>query len=233
MHHGLCIHGSAVGYDCLQGVEDQCCWKNTDQLLRSLVMKEKTKLKVWSYDHKFKLLCVVLWDNNNIVTTLSTQHQPRLLWAGLGLHRCLLDNDRFWDKGLTPVEIPLQTKKYVNEYDKIDKINLRNAKFNLKGNSKKHARSLKLNNWYLNTHGGNAGVFYKRLHTLYTPHKRLLKPREQMADVTYCLCRLGPNLRSPISRYQPWLWDLSHVYHSGFGRKVRRDCQGVHMAIVP
>ena len=204
----------------------------------ALVKKAKTVLKVRSYEsiffyHKFKPLCVALWGDNNIVTTLSNHHPPRLLRAGTGVHRRLLGDDGFQEKEPSPVKIPMQTKKYINEYDKIDKINLCEVKFDLKGNSKKHGWSPKLNNRYLNIHGGNAGVFYERLHRLYTPRKRLLKPREQMADLAHYLCRLGPNLKTHIPRHPLWLRDLTRVYHSTFGRQVRSDCRGVHTAIVP
>ena len=66
----------------------------------ALVKKAKTALKVRSYEsiffyHKFKPLCVALWGDNNIVTTLSNHHPPRLLRAGTGVHRRLLGDDGF------------------------------------------------------------------------------------------------------------------------------------------
>ena len=67
---------------------------------KALVMEEKTKLKVRSYDsvffhHKFKPLCVALWRNNNLVTTLSHHHPPRFLQPRTRVDRRLLADDGF------------------------------------------------------------------------------------------------------------------------------------------
>ena len=62
------------------------------------VKKAKTALKVRSYESflsRIQPLCVALWGDNNIVTTLSNHHPPRLLRAGTGVNRRLLGNGGF------------------------------------------------------------------------------------------------------------------------------------------
>ena len=113
--------------------------------------------------HKTLPLCVALWGDNSIVATLSNHHPPRTLKAGVGVGRRLKDSNGRREKDPTPVQIPFQTKKYVQQFHRIDKINLINSQFDLKGKSRKHGWSPKLNNRYLNIHGGNAVLFYSRL----------------------------------------------------------------------
>ena len=66
--------------------------------------------------------------------------------AGTGVNRRLMDPSGMREKDPTPVKCPKQTKKYVSKFDKIDKINLKCVRFDLKGTSKKHGWSPKLNN---------------------------------------------------------------------------------------
>ena len=162
-----------------------------------------------------------------MVLTLSNHHGPRLLKAGRGVDRQMLDPSGMREKDPTPVKCPKQTKKYVTEFDKINKINLKCVRFDLKGTSKKHGWSPKLNNRYINIHGANAGCFYERLMSLFAPSRRVLGAKERLCDLASELCRRGPPLRTYVPRHPAILRDLSRVYQSGFGRRVRIDCRGV------
>ena len=66
--------------------------------------------------------------------------------------------DGIRDKESTAVKIPLQTKVYVNEFGKINKKNLKDSQFDLKGISKCHNWSPKINKRYYNIQGENTGT---------------------------------------------------------------------------
>jgi len=126
-----------------------------------------------------------------------------------------------------PIKVPYQTKVYVETFGLIDKKNLKDSRFDLKGISKKHNWSPKINRRYYNIHCGNAGTYYRRVCQLFTPEKRVLLQKECLADLAHHLCTVGQPMRSYIPRHPAILRDLSRVYHSGVGRKIRSDAKGI------
>ena len=189
-------------------------------------------MKVGSYESKFffhkKLpLCVALWADINVVTTLCNCFPPELLRAGLGVDRRRKGDDGRREKDPTAVQVPRQTKVYVETFHIIDKKNMKDAIFDLKGVSKKHNWSPKINRRYYNIHGGNAATFYERTCKLFTPGNRVLGSKERMADLAHHLCSVGEPMRSRLPRHPPVLRDLSRVFNSGVGRKIRSDARGI------
>ena len=53
--------------------------------------------------------------------------------AGRGVGRRRRDDDGRREKDPTPVQIPMQTKAYVNTFNRIDKKNMKDGWFDLKG----------------------------------------------------------------------------------------------------
>ena len=86
----------------------------------------------------------------------------------MGVGRKLRGADDLREQEQTLVKIPEQTKAYVSTFDKIDKKNLIDSRFDLKGISKKHNFSPKIVKRYYNMHGGNASLYYKRACQLFT-----------------------------------------------------------------
>ena len=170
--------------------------------------------------HKMEPLCVALWADNNVVVTLANCCSPTLLRAGDGVDRRKRGNDGVREQDPTPVKIPLQTKKYVKTFGKIDNKNMKDAQFDLRGISKKHNWSPNINKRYYNMHGGNAGTFYERACALFTPEARVLGPKERMADLAHYLCKLGKPTHSYVPCHPAILRDLPQVYNSAVGRKI-------------
>ena len=198
----------------------------------SLVKAAKQEMKRGSYEckffcHRYLALCLALWADNNVVTTLANCYPPTLCTAGNGVNRRMRGDDGKREKHPTPVKIPLQTKWYTDTFGIIDDKNGKDAVFDLKGESHCHNWSPKINKRYYNIHSGNAGTFYERACFLYTPDKRTLRPKEQMADLAHYLCTLGESMRSYVPRHPSILRDLSRVFASGAGRKIRSDARGI------
>ena len=76
------------------------------------------------YVHNKYDLCVALWADNNIVTTLSNYHPPEFLEADSGMLRKKKRADNTREKERTMVKCPVQNKDYSNTFHLIDKINL-------------------------------------------------------------------------------------------------------------
>ena len=70
-------------------------------------------------------------------------------------------------------------------------------------------------------------MFYVRTCKLFTPDKRVLGAKERMLDLAHHLCAVGEPMRAQIPRHPSVRRDLSRVFHSGTGRKVRSDARGV------
>lgn len=81
-------------------------------------------------------MCVALWADNSVLATLANCFPPILLQAGNGVDRRLRDDNGMQEKEPTPVKIPLQTKSYLKTFGIIDKKNMKDKKFDLKGVSK-------------------------------------------------------------------------------------------------
>ena len=204
----------------------------------NLVKAERSKMKPGTYEckffvHKTSPLCVAPWADNNIVTTLSNHHSPEILKEGEGVFRRKKNKDGGRDMVATAVKIPLQTSAYTHKFFKffkIDKRNQKDAQFDLKGVSKKHNWSPKLILRLFNMNSGNSGTYYERLCSLYTPDRRILLPKERMADLAHRLCQRGPPMRSLSFSHPPWVRDISRVFNNGVGRKVRSDAHGIVVA---
>ena len=177
--------------------------------------------------HKKLPLCVALWADNNAVATLSNCYPPRMLRAGEGVDRRMRGENGVRDRHSTAVKIPLQTKVYVSEFDKIDKKNLNDSRYDLKGISKKHNWSPKINKRLYNIHNGNSGTYYERVCFLSTPDKRQLVAKERMADLAHHLCTVGESMRTYVPRHPAILRDLTRVFNSGVGRKIRSCARGI------
>ena len=183
--------------------------------------------KVIFFYHKELPLCVALWADNNVVATLSNCYPPRLLRSGEGVNRRLRGDDGHREMNSTPVKVPLQTKVYVDTFDRIDKKNLKDLRSDLKGILKKHNWSPKINRRYYNIHCGNAGTYYERTCFLFTPDHRQLGAKERMTDLVHHLCAVGEPMRTHVPRHPSILRDLTRVFNSGAGRKIRTDALGI------
>ena len=118
-----------------------------------LVKAEKMKRKVGTHEckffcHKTKPICLALWTDNCIVATPTNCYSPIPLPSGDGVNPCMRSEDGSRDKQATPAKIPPQTKVYVSEFGKINRKNFKDAQFDLKGISKCHNWSPKINKRY-------------------------------------------------------------------------------------
>ena len=86
-------------------------------------------------------------------------YPPVMLTEDEGLFCRKGNTDRGQDRLSSAVKIPLQTKAYVSDIDKIDKKNLKDSKYDLKGHSKKHDWAPHLINRFFNVNSGCAGAF--------------------------------------------------------------------------
>ena len=155
---------------------------------KDLVKSERKSMKKDTYTCKFSAyktlpLCVALQADSNIVCTLTNQHSPIVLTEDEGVFRRKRNADGGRDRLSSAVKIPLQTKAYVSDFDKIDKRNLVDSKYDLKGHLKKHNWAPKLCNRFYNINSGCASKFYERLCVLYTPGNRIISPKQRMADL--------------------------------------------------
>lgn len=62
---------------------------------------------------------------------------------------------------------------------------------------------------------------------LFTPNKRVLGSKECMADLAHHLFSIGEPMCSFIPKHPPVLRDLTRVFNSGSGRKIRSDARGI------
>ena len=90
------------------------------------------------FQHNLYDICVALWGDNNCVTTLSNYHPPEFLEADDGMLRRRKDADGSRERERTMFKCPVQNKRYSETFHQIDKINLKEAKYDLKGHSKTH-----------------------------------------------------------------------------------------------
>ena len=79
---------------------------------------------------------MALWAKNNVVTNLTNCYQPAPCAARGGVNCQMRGDNGKQDQHLTPVKILMQTKWYVNAFSEINKKNMKDAVFDLKGNSK-------------------------------------------------------------------------------------------------
>ena len=126
---------------------------------------------MYFFVHETLPLCVALWADNNIVATLTNMYGPIILSEDDGVFRRKRNETGGRDKDGTAVKIPIQTKKYVSTFSSIDQRNMKDAKYDLKGHSKKHNWAPKLVFRMFNINCGCSGAYYERLFQLYTPEK--------------------------------------------------------------
>ena len=96
----------------------------------ALVKSDRAKIKKATYGckffvHEYLPLCVALWSDNNIVTTLSNHHAPVVLTEEEGIFRRKRDADGKREKISSAVKIPEQTKAYMSDFRQIDQRNPR------------------------------------------------------------------------------------------------------------
>ena len=198
---------------------------------KDLVKSERKMMKKGTYECKFFVhetlpLCVALWADNNIVQTLTNMYPPAVLTEDEGVFRRKRNADGGRDRISSAVKIPLQTKAYVSDFDKIDKRNLADSKYDLKGHSKKHNWAPKLINRFYNINSGCASVFYERLCELYTPGNRIISPKQRMADLAHSLTQRGLPMRQVRFPHPPIIRDMTRLFDNNLGIKRRSDARG-------
>jgi hypothetical protein len=177
---------------------------------------------------------MAMWADNNIVTTLSNCHSPNFLKVGDGVMRRKRNLDKSRDQHQSAVKIPEQTKAYTRKFFKIDHRNLKDAKYDLKGQSKKHNWSPKLGLRFFNVNTGNASLYYQRLCALYTPDRRIIPSRERMAALAHTLCQRGSPMRSCSVIHPPVYRNMACVFNGDVGKKMRMDAQGmISRSVIP
>jgi hypothetical protein len=195
------------------------------------VKAQRKKMKIGSYEgcffqHKTLPLLVGLWADNNIVTTLSNYHSPEICAEGSGVLRRKKVN-KVREREKSEVRCPMQNRDYSRQFHWIDKGNGKEAKFDLKGDSKLHNWSPKLVFRLFNMHDANAYLLYKRLHELHTPDRRLLDMKASMAELTHVLCQSGDPMRKQKAEHPPWVSNVqAGIFAQGLGRKVKSTAHG-------
>ena len=96
------------------------------------------------FQHKTKDLNAAVWSDNNIVSTCSNYHSPVFLDVGQGMRRRKKDKSGTRERHQSEVKCPEQNKDYSNTFGKIDSSNMKEQRYDLKFESKKHNWSPKL-----------------------------------------------------------------------------------------
>ena len=107
------------------------------------VKTERKRMKKGTYEcvcyqHNNLPLCVALWADNNIVTTMFNYHMPAFLGVEEGMLRRKKGTGEKRDMGRTLVKCPEQNKTYSLTFHQIDKSNAKEAQYDLGDQSKKH-----------------------------------------------------------------------------------------------
>ena len=79
----------------------------------------------------------------------------------------------------------------------------------------------------MNMHLGNASIYYQYLCRLYTPDRRILKPKERMIELAHSWCQRGPSMRTYAFYHPPPLRDMLRVFNTSIGRKVKSSAKGI------
>mmetsp|Transcript_29715 Transcript_29715/g.54805 ORF Transcript_29715/g.54805 Transcript_29715/m.54805 type:complete len:295 (+) Transcript_29715:1717-2601(+) len=172
-------------------------------------------------------LCFALWADNNIVKTLSNYHSPIILPDGSGvLKKKKKGSDGKRDFCRSEVPCPEQNREYSETFHLIDKGNGAEATYDMGGTSRTHNWGPKLVMRMVNMSMNNAYKIYDALVTEHTPDRRFLEMREAIEEMTHAFCQRGVSMRLQRAEH-PWhSRDLTNVFESGVGRKVRSDAQG-------
>ena len=200
------------------------------------VNEEKNKMKVGSYEcvcfqHDTMPLCFAMWADNNIVKTLSNYHSPTILPEGSGVMRKKKGADGKREFCQSPVPCPLQSKDYSETFHLIDKGNGAEAKFDMGGHSKTHNWCPKLVWRIFNMGQNNAYNIYVRLIEKYAKGRRFLKMGEAVQEMMHAFCQRGEPMRSLTAEHPAHIRDLTNVFDSNTGRKLRSDAMGLVAAI--
>ena len=87
---------------------------------------------------------------------------------------------------------------------------------------------------FYNINCGCADTYYERLFRLHTPERRMILPKQWMADLAHSLCQWGPSLRewaflNPLISF----FNMGQLHNGGFEQKIRSDARGLITAVWP
>ena len=180
--------------------------------------------EIWQ--HKTLDLVYAMWSDNNIVKTLSNFHSPNVLPAGDGVRRKRrVDGKR--EQHRTEVTCPEQNKAYSATFHQIDKGNSNEANYDMGGHSKGHNWSPKLTMRFFNMNLNNAHLIYKLLTGRHTPLRRTVTMEEGVKELAHTLMQRGESVRVQEPEHPQFTRDLTSVFDTGSGRRVRSDAKGV------
>ena len=74
---------------------------------------------------------------------------------------------------------------------------------------------------------GNPSIYYECLSQLYTPKRRILNSKERMIELAHSWCQRGEPMRTYVLYHPPPLRDISSVFNTGIGGKVRSNTKDV------
>ena len=79
----------------------------------------------------------------------------------------------------------------------------------------------------MNMHLDNASIYYEYLCRLHTPDWRILNPKERIIELAHSWCQRGPTMRTYVFYHPPPLRDMSRVFNTGIGCKVKSTAKGI------
>ncbi|KAL7525224.1 hypothetical protein ACHAWF_001263 [Thalassiosira exigua] len=190
--------------------------------------EEKKNMKVGTYEsvmwqHDDLPLCFAIWSDNNIVSTLSNYHSPEVIADGV-MRKQKVDGVRAREQ--TPVDCPVQNKDYSETFHLIDKGNGTEAKYDIGMESHTHGWSPKLCFRYFNMTLNNAYRIYKWLVKRYTPHRRSYSMPDCIEEAAHAFLQRGESMRTYRPVHPDPVRDLTCVWDTGSGRKLRTDAKG-------
>ena len=175
------------------------------------------------FQHKTEPLCYAMWADNNIVRTLSNCHPPKIIIDGL-MRKGKTDGVR--DRTQSPVPCPQQNQYYSQTFHLIDKGNCNEAKYDIGMESHKHGWAPKLSLRYFNMTLNNAYQIYESLVHEYTPDRRYMSMGEAIELATHSLLQKGEPMRERACSHPNPIRDLTTIFDTGSGNKVRSDAKG-------
>jgi hypothetical protein len=175
------------------------------------------------FQHDNLPLVVALWADNNIVRTMSNFHSPEIIEDGL-MRRKRINGVR--DKEQSPVPCPTQMQYYSETFHLIDKGNGAKAPYDIPIESHKHGWSPKLAVRYFNMTLNNAYKVYDYLVTKHTPNRRYHNMGEAVELATHTFLQRGESMRERKPDHPQPVRDLTGIFDTGSGRKMRSDAKG-------
>ena len=155
---------------------------------------------------------------------MSNFHPPEIIDDGLMRKKRASDGSREQEQSQVPC--PIQQQYYSETFHLIDKGNGAEACYDISVESHTHGWSPKLAFRYFNMNLNNAYKIYDFLVGKYTPNRRYLDMPECVELATHNFLQRGESMRERKPDHPLPIRDLTTIFDTGSGKKMRKDAQG-------